>query len=317
MKESFKERAQNEIARIASRAAASVGICAIHLESGERIALNSERSFPLASTYKVPIAVRLLMLVEQGRLSLDQMIEITAEDLSTGAGPLGELFTLPGVQLSVRNLLDLAIRSSDNTASDILLRLAGGGDKVTNMLSQAGINEIRVDRSERQILCDFYGLSDLASERPWSIRRFQTRLQETTAAQRKAAMEAFLSDPRDHGTPIAMASLLALLQSGKLLTRTYADLLLDLMRRCRTGPGRLKGQLPVETVVAHKTGTIEGPLIEGALVNDAGIIEMPEDRGHIAIAALVESIQTPAPELERTIAQVARSIYDGFLLATD
>jgi beta-lactamase class A len=312
MRKEFKERVHNEIARIASPAAASVGICAIHLESGERVLVNSDHAFPLASTYKIPIAIRLLMMAEQGQCSLEQMIEITAEDLSPGSGPIKELFTLPGVQLSIQNLLDLAIRVSDNTASDIVFRSAGGGLEVTSMLRMLGINEIRVDRSARQILCDFSGLGDLTSEPPWSLHRFRTRLRETTPAQRKAAIEAFLNDPRDRGTPAALASLLVRLQKGELLSPKYTEILLNLMRRCRTGPGRLKGQLPAGTIVAHKTGTIEG-----LVANDVGIINLPDDHGRIAIAVVAESGETPGPELELTIARIARSIYDAFLFATD
>ena len=312
MEQLFKERARNEIARIASRMAGSVGLCAIHVESDQRILLNSDRLFALASTYKIPIAIQLLKLVQQGRCSLEQMIEITTEDLSPGSGVIKELFTIPGVQLSLRNILDLAIRFSDNTASDIVLRVAGGGDQVTEMLRQAAIQEISVDRPARHILCDFYGFSDLAPPQPWSLARFRTRLRETTPLARKEAMEVFTRDPRDHGSPGAMASLLARIQRGEFLDRTHAGLLLDLMRRCRTGPARLKGQLPVGTIVAHKTGSIEG-----LVVNDAGIIEMPADRGHVAIAVMVESMERPEAELELTIAQIARTIYDAFLLSTD
>jgi beta-lactamase class A len=311
MEKTFIERAHDEIARIVSLTTAEVGVCATHVESGERIALNPERSFPLASTYKIPIAMLSLMLVQQGQLSLEQMIEITKDDLSPG-GPISELFTLPGVQLSIRNLLDLAIRFSDNTASDIILRLAGGADKVTSMLHSVGVDEVRVDRSAKQILCDFYGFSDLASDRLWSLERFQARLRGTSSESRKASLDEFLNDHRDCGTPDGIASLLAKFQSGKLLTPTLTDFLLSRMRKCRTGPGRLKGQLPAGTIVAHKTGTIEG-----ALVNDAGIIEMPGDRGHIAIVAVVQGSGAVAEEHEVIIAQVARTIYDCFLLGTD
>ncbi len=311
---SFLERARDEVARIASLAAASVGVCAIHVESGQRIALNAERAFPLASTYKIPIAILLLKMVEQGKLSLAQMIEITEEDLSPGSGPIKELFTLPGVQLSIRNLLDLTLRFSDNTASDIVLRLAGGPDKVTSMLRSARVDDLRVDRSTKQILGEFYGLSDLASNQPWSLERFQTRLRETSAESRKASLDAFLNNPRDCGTPASIASLLTMVESGKALNPTHTDLLLSLMRECRTGPGRLKGQLPAGTIVAHKTGTIEG-----AVVNDAGIIELPDARGHIAIAAMVQETGAMAAESEYEviIAELARTIFDCFLLGTD
>jgi beta-lactamase class A len=308
----FSGRVHNEIARIAEDSGASVGICAIHEESGERIELNSAQSFPLASTYKIPIAIRLLKLVEQGQCSLERMIDIAAEDLSPGSGAIKDLFNIPGVQLSVQNLLELAMRFSDNTASDLVLRLAGGAQEVTNLLTSIGINEIRVDRSTKQILSDFHGFSDLASEEQWSLERFRTRLREITRAQRKAAVEAFQNDPRDRATPAALASLLMLLQSGKLLSPKYTDLLLDVMRRCATGPARLKGQLPAGTIVAHKTGTIEG-----LVVNDAGIIDLPDDRGRIAIAALAQSTKAPTAELELTIARIARSIYDAFLFGTD
>jgi beta-lactamase class A len=310
MNQEIKERIHSEIARIASQVAASVGICAIHLESRDRILLNADRSFPLASTYKISIAIRLLALADQDQCSLEEMIAITAEDMSPGSGPIKELFTVPGVQLSVQNLLALAIRFSDNTASDIVFRLAGGPHEVMNLLGSIGINEIRVDRSTKQIICDFYGIGDLTCERPWSLQRLRARLRETGPLERKAALEAFRNDPRDRGTPAAMASLLARLQNGELLSPRHTKLLLDLMSRCRTGPGRLKGQLPAGTIVAHKTGSLEG-----LVVNDAGVIEVPDNRGRIAIAAFAESTEAPEAELELTIARIARAIYDAFLFA--
>jgi beta-lactamase class A len=312
MKEDLQERVDKEIARIVSRSGASVGVCAIHVESGDRILINSDRSFPLASSYKIPIAIRLLKRVEQRQFSLDQMIEITTEDLSPGSGPIKELFTVPGVQISLRNLVEMAMRFSDNTASDIVLRIAGGAPEVTSMLRSAGINEIRVDRSTKEILCDYSGMGDFASEQPWSLLRFRARFRKITDVQRKAAIEAFQNDPRDRGTPDALASLLVRLQNGEFLSPEYTGLLLGVMRKCRTGRGRLKGQLPTGTVVAHKTGTLEG-----FAVNDAGIIDLPDNRGRIAIAVLAESTEKPTAELELTIARIARSIYDAFLFASD
>jgi beta-lactamase class A len=307
---SSRERAEHEIARIASRAEARTGICAIHLQSAERIELKSEDPFPLASTYKLPIAIRLLKRVEEGQLSLDQMIKVHEEDLSPGSGAIKELFTIPGLELSIRNLLRLSFHFSDNTASDILFSLAGEGDEVTKMLASDRIDGIRVDRSTKRILCDFHGLSDLALQKPWSLKNFQARLREADTAARQAGVDAFLRDPRDCGTPQAVASLIAMLAKEELLSPLHTNLLLDLMRSCRTGPGRLKGQLPTGTVVAHKTGTIEG-----AVVNDAGIIELPDGRGRFVIAAFVQSTQCKVPELEAVIAQAARTVYDCFLLS--
>jgi beta-lactamase class A len=63
-------------------------------------------------------------------------------------------------------------------------------------------------------------------------------------------------------------------------------------------------------MVAHKTGTIEG-----AIANDAGIIELPEGCGHIVIAVFVQSTQHKTPELEQVIAQIGRTAYDRWMSA--
>jgi len=55
------------------------------------------------------------------------------------------------------------------------------------------------------------------------------------------------------------------------LSEKSTELLLDIMERCETGAGRLKGLLPEGTVIAHKTGTI------GGTTNDVGIITLPQD----------------------------------------
>ena len=59
------QRLEQEVTRAAKSAGGMVGVCAIHIESGRRIALNSSERFPMASTYKIPIAVQLLARVDQ------------------------------------------------------------------------------------------------------------------------------------------------------------------------------------------------------------------------------------------------------------
>jgi len=71
--------------------------------------------------------------------------------------------------------------------------------------------------------------------------------------------------------------------------------------------------LPFATVVAHKTGTL--PLVA---INDVGIITLPDDAGHVAIAVFVKSVEKTGAfiedeESEVIIAQIARAVYDFFL----
>ena len=80
------------------------------------------------------------------------------------------------------------------------------------------------------------------------------------------------------------------------------------MKRCESGLARLKGSLPPATEVMHKTGTI------GMTTNDVGIITLPGDAGHVAIAVFVKSSTKEIPERERAIAEVTRAIHDYFVL---
>ena len=64
---------------------------------------------------------------------------------------------------------------------------------------------------------------------------------------------------------------------------------------------------PAGTIVAHKTGTI------GGTTNDVGIITLPDDAGHVVIAAFVKGSSRPVESRERAIAEVSRAVYDFFL----
>jgi beta-lactamase class A len=104
-----------------------------------------------------------------------------------------------------------------------------------------------------------------------------------------------------------MASLLVHICRKDLLKPKTAKLLLGIMRRCQTGDARLKGLLPSETEVAHKTGTAMG------IVNDVGIITLPNGAGHIAIVVFIKGSKLSVAGCEQSIGEVARSAYDYFL----
>jgi beta-lactamase class A len=127
------------------------------------------------------------------------------------------------------------------------------------------------------------------------------------AEARQASAQRFLKDPRDTTTPDAMVALLELLQSGKALSPASTQLLLDHMENCRTGPRRLKGELPKGVVVAHKTGTFTR-----VATNDAGIVRLPGNGGNLVVAIYLKASPRPIPEQERAIALAARALYRYF-----
>jgi beta-lactamase class A len=203
--------------------------------------------------------------------------------------------------------MELMLLISDNSATDVLLRTASGADAVTARMRALGIDGISVNRSTAQLIADWIGATDLPAEDQWTPAVFTAAFRAVTPEAQKAAAKRFDADPRDTSTPNGMAALLERIYRKDLLKAETAELLLDIMRRCKTGDARLKGLLPQGTEVAHKTGTI------GGTTNDVGIITLPDNAGHVAIAAFVKSSEKDVPARERAIAEIARAVHDFFL----
>jgi beta-lactamase class A len=104
-----------------------------------------------------------------------------------------------------------------------------------------------------------------------------------------------------------LVRLLAALHRGDLLKPAGRDLVLAFMRDAVTGLSRIRGDLPEGVPVGDKTGT--GP----ATTNDVGIVTLPGDGGHIAIAALISDSKLSQTAQEKAIAELARAAYDASL----
>ncbi len=305
--DSSLQRLQREIARLSAVSGGTVGVTAIHLETGRRVSQNGTDRFPMASSFKVPIAVQLLTRVDKGEVKLDQMIDIKESDLHPGSGTLSDLFNKGGLALSVRNLMELMLLISDNSATDVMLRTAGGADAVTARMRALGIDGINVNRSTAQLISDWVGVTSLPPEDQWTPALFSKAYNAVQPEEQQAAAKKFDADPRDTSTPDGMARLLERIYKKDMLKPDTSELLLDIMRRCRTGEARLRGLLPAGTEIAHKTGTI------GGTTNDVGIITLPDYAGHVAIAVFVKASTKDIPARERAIAEIARAVHDFFL----
>ena len=298
---------EQEFARFEASSGGTMGIAALHLESGRSAWLNPDEAFPMASTYKVPIAVRLLSMVDDGELALDQRVDIGTEEYSPGSGMLAKLLDDPGLSVSIHNLLEIMLLISDNTATDRLLDTVDGGGAVTAHMRAIGVDGVRVDRPTIRLIGDWLGVEDMpsASGRTWDD--YVELVDALPEAEREQAKFAFELDPRDTATPRGMAMLLEKIWRGEALSSASTDLLIDIMERCATGEARLKGLLPEGTVLAHKTGTI------GRTTNDVGVVTLPGDAGDVVVVAFVKNSDLSGPERERAIAEAARAAHDYFL----
>ncbi len=301
------ESLAREVERLSTGSGGVVGVSVHHLETGRRLSLHGGERFPMASSYKVPIAVELLRRVDAGELSLDRRVTVKPSDLHPGSGTLGELFNKPGVSLSLRNLLELMLLISDNSATDLVLAQAGGGSAVTARMKALGLDGIEVSRPTVNLISDWVGLKNLPPVSEWQPGIWGPLFEAVPEAEARAAAQAFDQDPRDTATPDAMTELLGKIHHKSLHKPETAELLLDIMRRCQTGEHRLKGLLPDGSIVAHKTGTI------GGTTNDVGILTLPGGAGHVAISVFVKSSSKPVPDRERVIAQITRAVHDFFL----
>ena len=307
-----EERLRAEIDRLSAISGGKLGVTAVHIESGKHFSQNGSEAFPMASSYKVPIAVQLLNKVDSGKLTLDQMIPVTNKDMHIGSGMIAERFewpgaSQPGVALSVRSLLELMLLISDNSATDMCLRLAGGPAQVNAAMARIGVSGVRVDRPTSVLISDWLGVKwpEEAEQPRKAFAEIEKTLNEEAM---KVSSKVFDADLRDTSTPDGMAVLLQKIFSEPILKPESKILLLDIMRRCETGQARLKGALPPGTEVRHKTGTI------GMTTNDVGIITLPGAAGHLIVAAFVKSSEKPISDRETAIAQVTRMLHDYFLL---
>jgi beta-lactamase class A len=292
--------------RIVRASKGQVGVALIHVESGAQLDINGDRLFPMASVYKLPIALELLTQVSEGKLALDRDVWIAGSDIRACC-TLSRRHPDGGVSVTAGELLELMTVNSDNTAADAALKLVGGPAVVQRRLRSLRFDAINVNRYEGDINFEMTGVQNPPPQDEWTLALQRRLISEVSPRALREARARYVADPRDSSTPNEMARLLGRLQLGDLLPPAQTSLILDLMSRARTGPSRLKGKLPKDTVVAHKTGTTD------VVINDVGLITLPGDgaiTGHLALAVFVTNGRVSA--MQQTIAQLSGAAYEFF-----
>ena len=88
----------------------------------------------------------------------------------------------------------------------------------------------------------------------------------------------------------------------------------EIMKGTKTGKNRLRGQLPKEAIVAHKTGWSGTHKETGitAAVNNIGIVFLPNGK-YIVISVFVTESKENMETNEKIIADVAKAAWDYFM----
>ncbi|MDX2285134.1 MAG: class A beta-lactamase [Bacteroidia bacterium] len=266
---------QARLDSIAASIPATAGIAVKLLGSEEVLSVNGHARLPMQSVYKFPLALAVLNAVEEGELSLDQICHLTPEDLLPDTwSPLRDDHPGGYADVTVRELLRYTVSLSDNNGCDVLFRLLGGPRRVEDYIHRIDVTQIAIRTTEAEMA------------RRWPVQY------------------------RNWAEPLAVLRLLEIFYEGGLLTDGHRGLLLQWMTETPTGPQRLKGLLPPEAGVAHKTGTssirADGLI---AATNDAGILLLPDGRA-VAVVVLVSDARADRAACEALIARTARAVWD-------
>ncbi|BCB74515.1 hypothetical protein Pflav_009250 [Phytohabitans flavus] len=135
-----------EFRRLEERFDARLGVYAIDTGTGRTVGYRAEERFAYASTYKALAAAE--VLDETTDAELDRVVRYSADDLVTYS-PITEQHVAEGMTL--RALADAAVRHSDNTAGNLLLRHLGGPQRFEKELRKIGDKVTDAARYETEL----------------------------------------------------------------------------------------------------------------------------------------------------------------------
>ncbi|GLZ77914.1 beta-lactamase [Actinorhabdospora filicis] len=196
------------------RFGARLGVYAVNTGTGATIAHRADERFAFCSTFKALAAAA--VLTRNPMSHLDTLVTYTRADLMKNS-PITSKNVATG--MTIRDLCDAAIRYSDGTAGNLLIRDLGGPGELTAYARSLGDDVTRMDRVEPDIT------------------------------------EATPGDPRDTTSPRAYGGDFQRIVLGEALPAEKRDFLVDLLKRNLTGDARIRAGLPKDWVVADKTGT--------------------------------------------------------------
>ncbi|MER7334148.1 MULTISPECIES: class A beta-lactamase [unclassified Micromonospora] len=195
---------------------ARLGVYALATGTGVTIAHRADERFAFCSTFKGLAAAA--VLAHNPLSHLDTVVRYTEGELLKSA-----VVTRKHVAtgMTIRQLCDAAVRYSDGTAGNLLLRDLGGPARLTAYARSLGDTVTRMDRIEPEIV------------------------------------SAVPGDPRDTTSPRAIGTDYQRIVLGDALPADKRAFLRDLLERNATGAGarRVRAGVPDGWTVADKTGT--------------------------------------------------------------
>ena len=202
---------------IERRSGGQIGVAALNVRTGAALTYRSDERFAMCSTFKWLLGGLILQRVDRGIEDLERRLPFDSSDLVFHS-PVTEAHA-DGRGMSVGDLCEATIKTSDNTAANILMETLGGPSGFTQSLREMG-------------------------DRVTSLDRLEPYLNENAPG-----------DLRDTTTPMAMANLMREILFGTRLSDGSKDMLHDWMIGASTGLDRLRAGFPEGWRGGDKTGT--------------------------------------------------------------
>lgn len=270
---------RNKISQIVKSKNATVGVGIMDLENGDTLTINGKGHFPMQSVYKFHLALAVLNQVDKGKLTLNQKIFVSKADMVPNTySPLRDKYLQGNVNLPLSEIIKYTVSQSDNIGCDRLFKLIGGTEKANKYIHNLGVKDVAILDPEARIQND------------WSLQY------------------------KNYSTPFAAVQLLQKFYKQQILSKKSQDFLYKIMVETTTGPNKIKGLLPLNAIVAHKTG-FSGKNKEGltGATNDIGIITLPNGK-QFAIAIFVSDSMEDEKTNDRMIAEIALAAWDYYLV---
>jgi beta-lactamase class A len=215
---------QLQLSALVNHAPGRVGIAVEDLATGATSGINQSASLPAASTIKIPVMVEVFKQMEAGNLDLNTVVHLESSDRDWGWGDMAD--ARPGTAKTVKQLLWLMITQSDNTATNMLIRMVGRAHINTTM---AGL-----------------GLPN-------------THVGDYIRSETETIRYALRTSPRD------MLKLLDAIARDRLVDQWSSREMLAILEG-QTHNGLLPAVLPEGTKIAHKTGSLHDTLNDVGIV---------------------------------------------------
>ncbi len=235
----------------------NVSIFAKNLQNGKAFSVKGDEPVRTASTIKLAIMVECFAEAAEKTLNLSENIKVSDDEKVSGSGIVQELSA--GDELPVRDLVDLMIVLSDNTATNMLLNRIGG-NAVNARMKQLGLEQTRV---MRKILGDGKNLKPTP-----------TGITEEGAKPENKKWGIGRSSPQE------MVILLEKLYRGELVSKAASEDMLTILKRQRDRDGI--GRDMKDCTIASKSGALD------RLRSDVGIVY--SKRGPVAMAITVDNL---------------------------